>query len=67
MDVGVSASTYVTQNEMLPVLTDFTHALRGLRRSPTLTAIAISSLALGVGANVTIYSVAREMILDSQR
>jgi putative ABC transport system permease protein len=40
------------------------HAIRGLRKSPALTAIAIASLALGIGANVTIYSVVREMILD---
>jgi putative ABC transport system permease protein len=39
-------------------------AARGLFKSPALTAIAIASLALGIGANVTIYSVGREMILD---
>ncbi len=50
---------------MLPVLTDFSHAVRGLRKSPALAAIAIGSLALGIGANVTIYSVVREMILDN--
>jgi predicted permease len=49
---------------MLPVLTDLRHAVRGLRKSPALAAIGIASLALGIGANVTIYSVVREMILD---
>ncbi len=49
---------------MLPVLTDLSHAVRGLRRSPALAAIGIASLALGLGANVTIYSVVREMVLD---
>ena len=49
---------------MLPLLTDLIHALRGLRRSPTLAAVAVSSLALGIGLNVTIYSIVREMILD---
>src|SRR5215510_6923295 len=49
---------------MLPLLTDLNHALRGLRKSPALAAIAISSLALGTSLNVTVYSVAREMILD---
>src|ERR1017187_3967026 len=49
---------------MLPLLTDLSRALRGLRKSPMLVAVAVSSLALGIGANVTIYSVVREMILD---
>jgi hypothetical protein len=49
---------------MLPLLTDFTRALRSTRRSPALVAVAVSSLALGIGVNVTIYSVVREMVLD---
>jgi predicted permease len=49
---------------MLPLLTDLSRALRGLRRSPTLVAVAVSSIALGIGVNVTIYSVVREMVLD---
>jgi putative ABC transport system permease protein len=48
----------------MPLLTDLYHAVRGLRKSPALAAIAIASLALGIGANVTVYSVVREMILD---
>ena len=44
--------------------TDLHHALRSLRNSPGLAAVGIASLALGIGANVTIYSVVREMILD---
>ncbi len=44
--------------------TDFSHAVRGLRKSPALAAIAIASLALGIAANVTVFSVVREMILD---
>jgi len=49
---------------MLPLLTDFRQAVRGLRKSPTLAAVAVTSLAFGIGANVTVYSVVREMILD---
>src|SRR6202521_5952756 len=49
---------------MLPLLTDLTRALRSLRRSPALVAVAVSSLASGIGVNVTIYSVVREMVLD---
>ncbi|MDR3700322.1 MAG: ABC transporter permease [Candidatus Sulfopaludibacter sp.] len=37
---------------------------RFLRRSPALAAAAIASLALGIGAAVTVYSVVREMVLD---
>src|SRR5438132_239951 len=45
-------------------MSDFSQALRGLRRSPALVAVAVLSLALGIGANVTVFSVVREMILD---
>ena len=38
--------------------------LRFVRQSPALAAAAIASLALGIAANVTIYSVVREMVLD---
>ena len=48
---------------MLPLLTDLRQALRGLRQAPMLAAIAISSLALGIATNVTIYSIARELII----
>ncbi len=46
------------------MLTDLRFAVRGLRKAPALSAVAIASLALGIGANVTVFSVAREMILD---
>ena len=41
---------------------DLRQASRGVRLA--LAAIAIVSLALGIGANVTIFSVVREMVLD---
>jgi predicted permease len=44
--------------------TDLRQAVRGLRRSPLLTLVAVSSLGLGIGVNVTIYSMVRAMILD---
>jgi predicted permease len=46
------------------MLADLRHAIRGLRKAPALSAVAIASLALGTGANVTTYSVAREMIFE---
>src|SRR5689334_19597871 len=45
-------------------MTGFRPAVRGLRKAPALAAAAIASLALGIGANVTVFSVVREMILD---
>src|SRR5258707_14226289 len=45
-------------------MSDFRHAVRSLRRCPALAAVAILSLALGIGTNVTVFSVVREMILD---
>jgi hypothetical protein len=47
-----------------PIGSDLKHAFRGLRAAPALSAVCVFSLALGIGANVTIYSVVREMILD---
>lgn len=46
------------------MLADLRRAVRALRKSPALTTVAVFSLALGIGANVTVYSVVRQMILD---
>ena len=46
------------------MLSDIRLAVRGLRKAPALSAVAIASLALGIGPNVTMFSAAREMILD---
>jgi putative ABC transport system permease protein len=50
--------------KMQPVMISFRRAVRSLRKAPALAAVAIASLALGIGANVTVFSVVREMILD---
>src|SRR6478609_11068237 len=41
------------------------YAIRSLRRSPALAGIAIASLAFGIGANLTVYSVVREFVLNN--
>jgi predicted permease len=41
---------------------DLVYALRQLRRNPGFAAVAVLSLAIGIGANVTIYSIARTFL-----
>ncbi len=46
-------------------MTELKHAARALLRTPFLTAVAVLSLALGIGANAAIYSLFDQMLLRS--
>jgi putative ABC transport system permease protein len=48
---------------LVSILADVRHAVRGLASSPGFTAVAIVSLAVGVGANTAIFSLTNALIL----
>jgi predicted permease len=43
---------------------DIRYGMRGLRNNPGFTAVAVFSLALGIGANITIFTLAQEVLLQ---
>src|SRR3954469_15696808 len=43
---------------------DLVHALRTLQRSPAFAAVAIVSLALGIGANTLAFSIVHALVLQ---
>jgi len=43
---------------------DLRYALKGLRRSPAFAAVVVASLALGIGANTTVFGIVNGMVLQ---
>ena len=46
-------------------MSDFRDAFRALRATPVVSAVAILSLALGIGANTAIFSLVNSLMLRS--
>jgi len=45
------------------VLDELRHSLRSLRKTPGFSVVAVATLALGIGANTAVFSVARSLLL----
>src|SRR5437763_5859620 len=45
------------------MLQDFLYAVRNLRRTPLFTIVALFSLALGIGANSAVFTIADQVLL----
>jgi len=50
---------------MITLLGDIGYALRGLRKSPLFTCVALGSLAIGIGANTAVFSLMDQALLRS--
>src|ERR1700739_2062218 len=49
---------------MVAILQDLKYSVRSLRKSPIFLAVAVLSLALGIGANTAIFTLINQLILQ---
>src|SRR5215475_11855660 len=49
---------------MPTILQDLRYSVRTLRKAPLFTSVALMSLALGIGANVAIFTLVNQLILQ---
>jgi predicted permease len=59
----IRSATWESRMEIF--LRDLKHCVRGLLRSPGFTLIAVLSLALGIGANTAIFTLIKQVLLQS--
>jgi putative ABC transport system permease protein len=59
----VRQPTLTGSERMTTILADLRSGTRGMARQPVFTAIAVLTLALGIGANAAIFSVVRSVLL----